>query len=80
MEKYDPDRLEHSSKEMLSLGIVSEVQAGRGSPGGGVWWSFKDVDKRTIKETVEKHAGKGCVLLRGGARRSLAEALERWTI
>jgi succinate dehydrogenase/fumarate reductase flavoprotein subunit len=66
MERYDPERLEHSSKEILSLGILSEVEAGRGSPNGGVWWSFKDVNKDLIRETVEKHHGKGAFFFEVG--------------
>ena len=54
MERYDPDRLEHTSKEILSLGILSEVAAGRGSPSGGAWVSFKGADRDRIKEISEK--------------------------
>lgn len=54
METYDPDRLEHTTKEILSLGIINEVAAGRGSPSGGAWVSFKGADKDRIKEISEK--------------------------
>lgn len=36
MERYDPDRLELSSRDVVSRAINSEVTAGRGSPHGGV--------------------------------------------
>ena len=66
MTRYDPERLEHSSKEILSLAILSEVEAGRGSPGGGVYWSFEGVDKDLIKKTVAKHQGKGAFFFEVG--------------
>lgn len=65
MEKYDPARLEHTSKEVLSLGIISEVLAGRGTPNGGVWWSFKDADKARLKEII-KNTGKGSFFFEAG--------------
>jgi len=54
MEKYDPERMEHTSKEIWSLAITTEVVEGRGTPNGGVWWSFKHVEKSRIKELAEK--------------------------
>jgi succinate dehydrogenase / fumarate reductase flavoprotein subunit len=36
MERYDPDRMELSSRDVVSRAINSEVSAGRGSPHGGV--------------------------------------------
>jgi succinate dehydrogenase/fumarate reductase flavoprotein subunit len=53
MGKYDPLRMENSSKELLSIGISKEVAEGRGSPHGGVWWSFKGVNKDRISEAVK---------------------------
>ena len=40
MYKWDPKRMEHSTRDKLSLGIASEIRAGRGTPGGGVYLSF----------------------------------------
>jgi succinate dehydrogenase/fumarate reductase flavoprotein subunit len=74
MEKYDPERMEHTSKEIWSLAIVSEVLAGRGTPHGGVWWSFKGVDKNRIKEIADRE--KGRVLWEGGAEEIIQMALD----
>ncbi|MDA8345234.1 MAG: FAD-binding protein [Thermaerobacter sp.] len=37
MEKYDPQRMELSSRDVVSRSIYKEVQAGRGTPHGGAW-------------------------------------------
>ena len=44
MERYDPDRMELSSRDVVARAINSEVGAGRGSPHGGV---FLDITHRT---------------------------------
>jgi len=37
MEKYDPVKMELSSRDVVARSIYKEVQAGRGSPHGGAW-------------------------------------------
>jgi len=37
MEKYDPDRLELSTRDRVSRAIMNEVREGRGTPRGGVY-------------------------------------------
>jgi succinate dehydrogenase / fumarate reductase flavoprotein subunit len=37
MEKYDPDRLELSSRDRIALANYTEIAAGRGGPNGGVF-------------------------------------------
>ncbi|WP_169717597.1 Fumarate reductase flavoprotein subunit [Sporomusa silvacetica DSM 10669] len=37
MEKYDPERLELSTRDRVSRAIMQEVQEGRGTPRGGVY-------------------------------------------
>jgi succinate dehydrogenase / fumarate reductase, flavoprotein subunit len=44
MERYDPERMELSSRDVVARAINSEVGAGRGSPHGGV---FLDITHRT---------------------------------
>ena len=43
MERYDPQKMELSSRDVVARAIYQEVQAGRGSPHGGV---FLDVSHR----------------------------------
>jgi succinate dehydrogenase / fumarate reductase flavoprotein subunit len=44
MEKYDPDRMELSSRDIVARAINSEVTAGRGTPHGG---AFLDITHRS---------------------------------
>jgi fumarate reductase flavoprotein subunit len=37
MERYDPARLERSTRDLVSRASFLEVSAGRGTPNGGVW-------------------------------------------
>jgi succinate dehydrogenase/fumarate reductase flavoprotein subunit len=37
MERYDPVRMERTTRDLVSRASFLEVQAGRGSPSGGVW-------------------------------------------
>lgn len=37
MAKYDPERMELSTRDVVARAIYSEVQAGRGTPHGGAW-------------------------------------------
>jgi succinate dehydrogenase/fumarate reductase flavoprotein subunit len=40
MARYDPERMETSTRDIISIACVREVQEGRGSPGGGVFMSW----------------------------------------
>ncbi len=40
MERYDPDRMEKTTKDALAVAIAKEVKEGRGTPHGGVWMDF----------------------------------------
>ena len=44
MERYDPERMELSTRDVVSRAINDEVQAGRGSPHGG---AFLDISHRS---------------------------------
>jgi succinate dehydrogenase / fumarate reductase, flavoprotein subunit len=44
MERYDPERMELSTRDVVARAINSEVQAGRGSPHGG---AFLDISHRS---------------------------------
>lgn len=37
MARYDPERMERSTRDLVSRASFMEIQAGRGTPGGGVW-------------------------------------------
>ncbi len=51
MERYDPDRLELSSRDRVSLANYTEIAEGRGGPHGGV---FLDISHRPKAYIAEK--------------------------
>ncbi len=51
MERYDPDRLELSSRDRVALANYTEISEGRGGPNGGV---FLDVSHRGKDYILEK--------------------------
>jgi succinate dehydrogenase / fumarate reductase, flavoprotein subunit len=51
MERYDPDRLELSSRDRVSLANYTEISEGRGGPHGGV---FLDISHRPKAYIAEK--------------------------
>jgi succinate dehydrogenase / fumarate reductase flavoprotein subunit len=54
MHRYDPDRLELSTRDRVALAIATEIREGRGSPHGGVWLSLTHVPATTIAERLPK--------------------------
>lgn len=40
MDQWDPVRMERTSRDILSIAMMNEIAAGRGSPRGGLWLSF----------------------------------------
>lgn len=42
MERYDPVRIERTTKDILASSIFREVKAGRGTPHGGAWMDFSE--------------------------------------
>lgn len=51
MERYDPDRLELSSRDRVALANYTEIVEGRGGPHGGV---FLDVSHRGKEHIIER--------------------------
>ncbi len=51
MEKYDPKRLELSTRDLVARSIYTEVKEGRGSPHGGV---FLDVSHLPAETVIKK--------------------------
>ncbi len=42
MQRYDPERWERTTKDVLASSVLREVKAGRGTPHGGVWMDFSE--------------------------------------
>ena len=50
MERWDPVRIEHSTRDLLSIGIMTEILEGRGGPEGGVYYSLAHLPKNLIED------------------------------
>lgn len=53
MEKYDPENLEQSTKEIVSIASELEIEEGRGSPHDGIYFSLKEVRKSFIDMIIK---------------------------
>jgi succinate dehydrogenase / fumarate reductase flavoprotein subunit len=54
MERYDPDRMELSTRDRVALANYNEIHEGRGGPNGGVWLDVSHIDKATILERLPR--------------------------
>ncbi|MBX5491482.1 MAG: FAD-binding protein [Chloroflexi bacterium] len=50
MGQWDPERWEHTTRDLLAIGIMNEVVEGRGTPGGGVYMSLKHLPNNLIDD------------------------------
>ncbi|HET9323569.1 MAG TPA: FAD-binding protein [Gaiellaceae bacterium] len=53
MERYDPDRLDLSTRDVVARAIYTEVKEGRGSPRGGVYLDVSHLPEATVKTKLE---------------------------
>jgi succinate dehydrogenase / fumarate reductase, flavoprotein subunit len=54
MDRYDPDRLELSSRDRVALANYTEIAEGRGSPHGGVFLDISHLGKQQITERLPR--------------------------
>ena len=54
MERYDPDRMELSTRDRVALANYTEIKEGRGGPNGGVFLDISHIDKTTILEKLPR--------------------------
>jgi len=59
MVNYDPRLMEDSTKEIISRAIAKEVAEGRGSPLGGIYFSWKHIPTNIIDDRLKQGAGAG---------------------
>jgi succinate dehydrogenase / fumarate reductase flavoprotein subunit len=52
MERYDPVKKDLSSRDVVARSIYIEVQAGRGTPHGGVWLDITHLGAENIKKKL----------------------------
>ncbi|WP_353116124.1 FAD-binding protein [Microbacterium sp.] len=48
MERYDPERMELSTRDRVALAAYTEIAEGRGTPNGGVWLDVTHLPRETI--------------------------------
>ena len=54
MERYDPERMELSTRDRVALASYSEIKAGRGTPNGGVWLDVSHLPRETIMSRLPR--------------------------
>ena len=58
MERYDPKRMERSTRDLVARACFTEVLEGRGTPNGGVWIDVShlgaDVVERSFRGMVKR--------------------------
>ncbi|TYB66774.1 FAD-dependent oxidoreductase [Nonomuraea sp. PA05] len=48
MTRYDPERMELSTRDRVALAAYTEIKEGRGTPAGGVWLDVSHLPRETI--------------------------------
>ncbi|WP_406465138.1 FAD-binding protein [Streptomyces sp. NBC_01622] len=48
MARYDPERMELSTRDRVALAAYTEIKEGRGTPNGGVWLDVSHLPRQTI--------------------------------
>src|SRR5699024_10440788 len=54
MERYDPERKEHTTRDRVALASYTEIQEGRGTENGGVWLDVSHLPRETIMERLPR--------------------------
>ncbi|RPI53545.1 MAG: FAD-binding protein [Acidobacteria bacterium] len=54
MSRYDPKRMELSTRDRVALACYTEIKEGRGTPNGGVWLDVSHLPRETILERLPR--------------------------
>jgi succinate dehydrogenase / fumarate reductase flavoprotein subunit len=54
MERYDPVRMELSTRDRVALAAYTEIKEGRGTANGGVWLDVSHLPRETIMERLPR--------------------------
>jgi succinate dehydrogenase / fumarate reductase flavoprotein subunit len=52
MQRYDPERMELSTRDIVARAIYTEIQEGRGTPRGGVYLDVSHIPAETVRRTL----------------------------
>ena len=51
MERYDPERMERSTRDLVARACFTEVVEGRGTPHGGVWIDVSHLGAEVVERS-----------------------------
>ncbi|MFF7529417.1 L-aspartate oxidase [Streptomyces bobili] len=54
MKRYDPERMELSTRDRVALASYTEIKEGRGTPNGGVWLDVSHLPRQTIMNRLPR--------------------------
>lgn len=54
MARYDPERMELSTRDRVALACYTEIKEGRGTPNGGVWLDVSHLPRETIMRRLPR--------------------------
>ncbi|MEU4291293.1 FAD-dependent oxidoreductase [Kribbella sp. NPDC026596] len=54
MTRYDPERMELSTRDRVALAAYTEIKEGRGTPNGGVWLDVSHLPRETIMRRLPR--------------------------
>ncbi|AYJ47248.1 FAD-dependent oxidoreductase [Rhodococcus sp. P1Y] len=54
MKRYDPERMELSTRDRVALAAYTEIQEGRGTANGGVWLDVSHLDRELIMRRLPR--------------------------
>ena len=54
MKRYDPDRMELSTRDRVALAAYTEIKEGRGTPRGGVWLDVSHLPRTQIMDRLPR--------------------------
>ncbi|PPL20279.1 L-aspartate oxidase [Microterricola pindariensis] len=54
MERYDPERMELSTRDRVALAAYTEIKEGRGTANGGVWLDVSELPRSVIMERLPR--------------------------
>ncbi|NNV09864.1 FAD-binding protein, partial [Geobacillus sp. MMMUD3] len=54
MERYDPERMELSTRDRVALAAYTEIAEGRGTENGGVWLDVSHLPRETIMSRLPR--------------------------
>ncbi|MEU4767668.1 FAD-dependent oxidoreductase [Actinosynnema sp. NPDC023794] len=54
MSRYDPERMELSTRDRVALAAYTEIKEGRGTPAGGVWLDVSHLPRETIMRRLPR--------------------------